>query len=105
MLIHSPLGYVDLRDAEAARVHDVGIARVGEDGAPFPTGHRLPIDRRNGAQIAATGCRDRARVLLRRVNPVRERIVGGDMITCSVDWLYHELQVSPPSNDTIAPWS
>src|ERR1035437_96473 len=25
--------------------------------------------------------------------------------TCSVDWLYHELHVLPPSSVTVAPWS
>src|SRR5712691_10275320 len=73
-------GIADLRDAQSAREDDIGIKRIGKDRAPLPGGYRLPVDGRDRPQVAATARGDGAGVLLRRVNPIGKRVVGGDVI-------------------------
>ena len=70
----------DLQDSRAARVDDVGVQGIGNRGAPLPPGHRIPIERCDGAQVAAAARTDGARVLLRPVHPVGIRIVDRDVI-------------------------
>ena len=65
----------DLYDAVAAREQDLRVARVGDHGAPFPSGHRLPVERRDRALISSAPRGNRAGILLRGVDPVRIRIV------------------------------
>ena len=60
----------DLQDPRAAGVDDVGMQRIGNRRAPLPAGHRIPVERRDGAQVAAAARADGARVLLGAVHPV-----------------------------------
>ena len=54
----------DFQDPRAAGVDDVGVQRIGNRRAPLPPRHRIPIERRDSAQVAAAARTDRARVLL-----------------------------------------
>ena len=42
----------DLEDADPARVHDVRVQRIRRFAAPFPAGHGIPVERRDGALVA-----------------------------------------------------
>ena len=73
-------GVGDLHDPRPAGVHDIGVQRIGNRRAPLPTGHGVPVHRRDGAEVAAAARADGARVLLRAVHPVGIRVVDGDVI-------------------------
>ena len=57
-----------------------GIERIGNDRSELVPGVGRQSSTRDGAQVAAAAGRDRAGVLLRRVHPVRIRVVDGDVI-------------------------
>ena len=67
-------------DAVAAGKDIQRIDRIGHNGAPLPSIHRIPIEHRDGAVVAAHARSDRARVLLRGVHPVRVRVVHREVI-------------------------
>ena len=73
-------GVADLFDADPGGVHRIRIERIGRDGTPLPRGYRAPVERRDLTEVAAAPGADGARILLGGVHPVRERIVGGDVV-------------------------
>ncbi len=79
-LIHCSVGYEILTNPRAAGVHGVRVERIGDDRAPLPPEHRIPVERRDRAEVAAAARADGAGVLLRAVDPVRERVVDGEVV-------------------------
>src|SRR4029077_21068147 len=72
----------DLDDAAAgsAGVDDLGIERVGDYRAELVAGGRIPVERRDRAEVSSAARGDRAGVLLRGVDPVWKRVVRRDVI-------------------------
>ncbi len=71
--LHHPRG-------RAARVDDLRVERIGDDVTELVSRRRKPIEPVDRAEIAAAPRCDGSRVLLRRIHPVRERVVGRDVI-------------------------
>ena len=64
----------------AARVDDVGVARLGGDVTALAAAHRVPVGHIDAHAARAAGDGDRRVVLLRAVDPVGEAVVGGDVV-------------------------
>ena len=63
-----------------ATVNDIRVQRIGGDVAVFRYAHRTPLAERDLAVIATTLHARRAALLLPTANPVRKRVVGGDVV-------------------------
>ena len=66
--------------AEAGREHDVRLFRVRKVVVPFFAADRKPLAHGDRAVVAATRDTDRAAVLLTGIDPVRESIVGREVV-------------------------
>ena len=66
--------------AEARSEHDVGVDRVGDVVVALVAADRVPVAHVRRAIIAAAGDPDGAAVLLPRIDPVREAVVGREVI-------------------------
>src|SRR6185437_12626381 len=79
--------HVDLDEAAAAAagavadaVEDVGVERIGFDGAELGRRKRAPVGGVDLAEVAEGALHDGAGVLLGGHHPIRVGIVGGDMV-------------------------
>ncbi len=70
---HEPAGI-------SARVYKIRVERIWDNRAPLPRRHCAPVECGDLAEVSTAARADRARVLLRGVDPVRKRIVGGDVV-------------------------
>ena len=66
--------------AEARAIDDVRIGRIRQVVVALVAADRMPVAERERAIVAAAGDADRAGILLARVDPVREAVVGGEVI-------------------------
>src|SRR5581483_11080205 len=72
--------HVDLVQSDAAGIHGVVVERGGLDRPPLPAVHGTPVQRPDLTQLASRARAHRTGVLLRGVDPVRETVVGRDVI-------------------------
>ena len=68
------------RASFSACINDIGVGGIGNDVAELVTADRVPIQKGDCAVISAAQSCNRSAVLLRAVNPVREAIIGRDVI-------------------------
>src|ERR1700694_3781302 len=63
-----------------ASISNVGIYRIGSDGAALPGAHWMPVAKSNRPVIAAAGSRDGSTVLLRAVDAVGKLIIHSNVV-------------------------
>jgi hypothetical protein len=72
--------HIDPVQPDATRVHRMVIERIRHDRPPFPPVDGTPVEGRDLAEIAPCSSTDRAGILLCRVHPVGEAVVGRDVV-------------------------